>query len=83
MRSLARRVKSLEDKSQGGDYQETLSFLTLMHDIKHGPLSVVAKAELERQARELAVQGIYCSIAQILKEVDGKGLPRPNEKGGR
>jgi hypothetical protein len=77
MSSLTRRVKSLESKSQGDDYQETFSVLTLMYDIKHGHPSGEAKEELERQARELAAQGVHYSLAQLLCEIDGKGLPRP------
>ena len=83
MRTLARRVKTLESKSQGGDYQETLDFLTLMHEIKHGPPHTVGvKEELERLARELTAQGIHYSLAKLFKEIGGKYQDREAGNGG-
>jgi hypothetical protein len=49
-----------------------------MYKIEHGhPPSVETMRELERQARELVARGVVYSLAEILKKVDGKGLPLP------
>jgi len=77
MRSLENRIGRLEG-GQANNFQGTLDVLTLMHKIEHGrPPSVETMCELERQAREMVAQGIVFSLAEILKKVDGKGLPQP------
>ena len=74
---IKERLRRLEE-GQADDFQGTLGVLTLMYKIEHGhPPSVETMLELERQAREMVAQGIVFSLAEILKKVDGKGLPLP------
>jgi hypothetical protein len=74
---IKERLKRLEE-GQTDDFQGTLDVLTLMYKIEHNrPPSVETMCELERQAREMVAQGIVFSLAEILKKVDGKGLPLP------
>ena len=74
---IQERLRRLEE-GQADDFQGTLGVLTLMYKIEHGrPPSVETMRELERQAREMVAQGIVFSLAEILKKVDGKGLPLP------
>jgi hypothetical protein len=74
---IKERLRRLE-KGQVDDLQETLDVLALIYKIEHGhPPSVETTYELERQARGLVAQGIVFSLADILKSVDGKGLPQP------
>jgi hypothetical protein len=74
---IKERLKRLEE-GQTDDFQGTLDVLTLMYKSEHNrPPSVETMRELERQAREMVAQGIVFSLAEILKKVDGKGLPLP------
>jgi 5-carboxymethyl-2-hydroxymuconate isomerase len=74
---IKERLRRLEE-GQGDDFQGTLDFLTLMYKIEHGrPPSVETMRELERQAREMVAERNGLSVAQLLKRVDGRGLPRP------
>jgi hypothetical protein len=74
---IKERSRRLEE-GQDDDFQRTLDVLTLMHKIEPGhPPSAGSRRELERQARELVARGVVYSLAEILKKVDGKGLPLP------
>jgi hypothetical protein len=74
---IKERLRRLEE-GQADDFQGTLGVLTLMYKIENGsPPSVETMLELERQARKMVAQGVVYSLTEILKRVDGKGLPQP------
>jgi hypothetical protein len=82
MSNFEKRIEKLE-KRQTEDYQGNLGVLSFAYRIEHGsPPSPEAMKELEAQAKEEVAQGIVYSMAEILKRIDGKGLPRPKECGG-
>jgi hypothetical protein len=80
---IKERIRRLEG-GQVDDFQGTLDVLALMFKIEHGrPPSVETMCELGGTAREMVAQGNVLSVEQLLKKVDGKGLPQPGNQGVR
>jgi hypothetical protein len=75
---LEKRVERLETRGEGG-FQETLNFLMLEHRLLKGPVDDEIRIALGDKARKLNDQGIFLSIARLLRKIDGKDLPRPGE----
>jgi hypothetical protein len=79
--SIKNRLKRLQRKIPDV-YQETLNYLRLSWRITNRATTRLDPSpekmkQLEAQARELVDMGETLSIKRLLKEIDGRGLPRP------
>ncbi|MEJ2070594.1 MAG: hypothetical protein P8X58_09335 [Syntrophobacterales bacterium] len=78
---IKRRLKKLEVQA-GGGMEDTFASLCLIHRLTHGGCSPEDMERLKQEAQRIVARGETMNLKELLREVDGKGLPRPGEHRG-